>query len=99
AGLVAAIGRHGSVPLADLVASGVRFAREGAPVNAQQAYILDILAPIHNRRPGTRKLYAPDGETLGEEDVFRFPELAEALERFGAEGAEPFYAGDIAAAL
>ena len=27
--------------------------------------------------------------------MFRFPELAEALERFGAEGAEPFYRGEI----
>ena len=31
--------------------------------------------------------------------TFRFPELAEALERFGAEGAEPFYRGEVAAAL
>ena len=36
---------------------------------------------------------------LVEGDVFRFGELAEALERFGAEGAEPFYRGDIAAAI
>ena len=74
-------------------------AREGAPVNAEQAYILDILAPIHERLAGTRELYAPDGRPLREGDVFRFPELAEALERFGAEGAEPFYRGEVAAAL
>ncbi len=99
AGLERALERFGSAPLADLVGSGVRLAREGAPVNAQQAYILEILAPIHARLPGTRELYAPAGRPLGEGDVFRFPELAEALERFGAEGAEPFCRGEVAGAL
>ena len=99
AGLQRALERFGSVPLADLVGPGVRLAREGAEVNAEQAYILDILAPIHERLPGTRELYAPGGRPLREGDVFRFAELAEALERFGAEGAEPFCRGEVAVVL
>ncbi len=99
AGLELALGRFGSVGLEELVRPGARLARAGAPVNAEQAYILDILAPIHERLAGTRELYAPGGRTLREGEVFRFGELAEALERFGAEGAEPFYRGDLAAAL
>jgi gamma-glutamyltranspeptidase/glutathione hydrolase len=99
AGLVRALERFGSVALAELVGAGVRLAREGAAVNAQQAYILEILAPIHERLPGTRELYAPQGRRLREGDLFRFPELAEALERFGAEGAEPFCVGEVASAL
>ena len=66
AGLEQALARFGSVPLAELVRPGVRLAREGAPVNAEQAYILDILAPIHDRLAGTRELYAPEGRTLRE---------------------------------
>ena len=96
AGLVRALERFGSAPLADLVGPGVRLAREGAPVNAEQAYILEILAPIQERAPEARALYAPAGRTLREGETFRFPELAEALERFGAEGAEPFCRGEIA---
>ncbi len=99
AGLVRALELFGSAPLAELVGPAVALAREGAPVNAQQAYILDILEPIHVRLEGTRELYAPHGRTLREGEPFRFPELAEALERFGAEGAEPFYRGEVAAAL
>jgi gamma-glutamyltranspeptidase/glutathione hydrolase len=99
AGLVRALEAFGSMPLAELVQPAVALARDGAPVNAQQAYILDILAPIHDRLRGTRQLYAPTGEGLVEGDVFRFGELAEALERFGAEGAEPFYRGDVATAI
>ncbi len=99
AGLELALRRFGTVHSADLVAAGVKLAREGAQINAEQGYILDILWPIHRRLTETRELYAPRGEPLGEGDVFCFPTLAEALERFGAEGAEPFYRGEIAAAL
>jgi gamma-glutamyltranspeptidase / glutathione hydrolase len=99
AGLVRALERFGSAPLADLVGPGIRLARGGAPVNAEQGYILDILAPIHERLEGTRGLYAPRGRPLRVGDRFAFAELAEALERFGAEGAEPFYRGEVAAAL
>jgi len=99
AGLAHALERFGTLPLADLVGPGVRLAREGAPVNHGQAYILDILAPIHERMPGTRELYAPAGRPLGEGDHFRFPELAEALERYAAEGPDLFYKGEVAAAI
>jgi gamma-glutamyltranspeptidase/glutathione hydrolase len=99
AGLEHVLGRFGSVPLAELVGPGVQLAREGTLVNAEQAYILDILEPIHARLEGTRELYTPAGRTLREGELFRFPELAEALERFGAEGAEPFSRGEVARAL
>jgi gamma-glutamyltranspeptidase / glutathione hydrolase len=99
AGLELALERFGSAPLGELIGPGVRLAREGAPVNAEQAYILEILWPIHERLPETRGLYAPEGRPLGGGDVFRFPALGDALERFAAEGAEPFYRGEVAAAL
>ena len=99
AGLVEALRRFGSMPLAELVRSAIRLAREGAPVNHEQAYILKILAPIHERLPGTRELYAPQGRTLREGETFRFEELAEALERFAAEGVAPFYRGEVGARL
>ncbi|MFT3863528.1 MAG: gamma-glutamyltransferase [Solirubrobacterales bacterium] len=99
AGLVEALRRFGSMPLAELAAPAIRLAREGAPVNHQQAYILEILEPIHSRLAGTRELYAPDGRTLREGETFRFEALAEALERFAAEGVVPFYRGEVAAAL
>jgi len=99
AGLAHALGRFGTMPLEALAGPGIRLAREGAPINRQQAYILEILWPIHEHRPEARELYAPDGRRLGEGDVFRFPELAQALERFAAEGAEPFYRGEVAAQI
>jgi gamma-glutamyltranspeptidase/glutathione hydrolase len=99
AGLEHALERFGSMPMAALAGPAIRLAREGVRIDAEQAYILEILWPIHERLEGTRILYAPDGRRLGAGDLFRFPALAEALERFGTEGAEPFYRGDVAAAI
>ena len=99
AGLAHALARFGTMPAEALIGPGVSYAREGAPINRGQDFILEILAPIHELLAGTRELYVPDGRRLGEGDVFRFPELAEALERFAAEGAEPFYRGEVAARI
>ncbi len=99
AGLVRALERFGTMPLGALAGPAIRLAREGAPLNPQQAYLLEILEPIHSRLPGTRELYAPAGRTLRQGETFRFTELAEALERYAAEGAGPFYRGETAATL
>jgi gamma-glutamyltranspeptidase/glutathione hydrolase len=99
AGLAHALERFGTMPLSSLVVPGVELAREGAPINLGQSHILEILGPIHEHMPGTRELYAPRGKRLGEGDAFHFPELAEALERFAADGAEPFYRGEVAARI
>ncbi|MDX6632710.1 MAG: gamma-glutamyltranspeptidase / glutathione hydrolase [Solirubrobacterales bacterium] len=99
AGLALAAERFGTMPIADLTGPGIRHAREGAPLNAQQAYVIHILERIVTRLEGTRRLYAPEGQILREGEVFRFPELADALERFGRDGAGPFYDGDIGRAV
>jgi gamma-glutamyltranspeptidase/glutathione hydrolase len=99
AGLAAALERFGSAPLTDLTGPAIRLAREGAPVNAEQAYIFEILEPIFSRFEATRRLYLPEGRPLREGEVLRMPELAETIERYGEEGPEPFYRGELAAAI
>lgn len=99
AGLSMALERFGSMDLSDLIEPGVRFAREGAPLNREQAYVLHILEPIYTSTPEARAIYAPEGRIVSEGDLFRFPDLAEALERFAAEGSDAFYGGEVAAAI
>jgi gamma-glutamyltranspeptidase / glutathione hydrolase len=99
AGLELAVERYGSVPLAELAAPAARIAREGHTIAAEHAYFLAILEPILTRYDEAAAVYAPDGRLLGTGDTFRFGELGDAIERFGAEGAEPFYRGDVAAAI
>jgi gamma-glutamyltranspeptidase/glutathione hydrolase len=99
AGLAEALRRFGSIPMSELVRPAIAHAREGVVVNTEQAYIFNLLDPILTEFPETRELYAPEGRMLREGETFRFPELADGLERFAAEGPEPFYRGDIAAAI
>jgi gamma-glutamyltranspeptidase/glutathione hydrolase len=98
-GLAEAARRFGTMPLADLAVPGVRLAREGAEVTAQQAYLFRILAPILTAEPTGAAAYWPGGAPVPEGGRVRIPELAETIERLGAEGPESFYRGDIAAAI
>ncbi len=99
AGIDAAMGRWGSVPLAALAAPAAALAREGVPLTAQQAYVVEILGPILLTTPEVQALYTIDGRLLREGEAFRSPELGDTIDRLGADGAAPFYTGDLAAAV
>jgi len=99
AGVCEAQRRFGTIPLAELVAPAARLAREGVPLSPEQAYIVEILAPTVRSTPECAALFAPGGRLLGAGDRFRQPELGDALERLGHEGSEPFYTGEIGAAI
>ena len=45
-----------------------------------------LLEPILCRYPETAALYAPEGRLLAAGDVFRFPDLGDALEAIAQEG-------------
>ena len=95
AGLALALERYGSVPMEALTSPAARLAREGAPLNRQQAYVLRILEPIYTATAEAREIYAPEGRILAEGDVFRYPDLGDALERLGAEGAAALCSGEV----
>jgi gamma-glutamyltranspeptidase/glutathione hydrolase len=99
AGLCEAMRRWGTVPLADLAAPAARLARDGVVLNAGQAYVAEILAQLLKSTPEVAALWAPDGHILREGEQLRNPELGDALVRLAEDGPEPFYRGDIAAAV
>jgi gamma-glutamyltranspeptidase/glutathione hydrolase len=97
AGICAAHARFGSLPLADLVAPAVRLARHGVALNAHQTYLIELLSPIIASSPEARALFAAVSPRVGE--VLRLPAVADGLERLAAEGAAPYYTGEIATAV
>ena len=96
AGLELALSRFGSLPLSRLIEPAVEAARQGIEISSRQAYFLEILDPILTYSEEGAALYAPEGKILGEGDIFRFDDLATALELFAEEGSQPFYRGEIA---
>jgi gamma-glutamyltranspeptidase / glutathione hydrolase len=99
AGISAAARRFGRMELPDLAAPAVRLARQGVELNAEQGYVLEILTDIVTSTPECAALYAPAGRLCQVGELICQPELADALERLGSEGPDPFYRGDIAAAV
>ena len=99
AGVCAAVERWGTMTLAQLTAPAARAAREGVTLNAGQAYVAEILADLLTSTPECAALWAPDGRVLREGELLRNPELGDALDRLGSDGAQPFYRGDIARAV
>jgi gamma-glutamyltranspeptidase/glutathione hydrolase len=99
AGVCTAAERYARLPLSALVAPAVAHARAGVVVNAQQAYLFEILEPICHATPAARELYQPAGHRPRIGDTHRDPVLADALERLARDGAAPFYTGDVAAAV
>ncbi len=98
AGVCEAAARWGSASVGELAEPAAALAEQGVTINAEQAYVAEILAGILESTPECAALWAPGGRVLREGDVLVNRELADALRRLGAEGADPFYRGDIAAA-
>jgi gamma-glutamyltranspeptidase/glutathione hydrolase len=96
AGLWEVAERLCTMPFAELAAPAIRFAREGVRVTPELAYIFTLLEKIVTYFPEASVLYAPEGELLGAGDMFRFPDLADALERLAAEGPGSIYRGETA---
>jgi gamma-glutamyltranspeptidase/glutathione hydrolase len=98
-GLEEAMRRWGSLPLSELAAGAAALARRGVALTEVQAYLFEILEGIVLSTAEAAALFAPAGRALREGEVFASDELAETIERFGAEGAAPFVTGDLAEAM
>lgn len=88
--------RFGSLPMADILAPAIRYAREGFPVSELIAHYMKIGAGRLEKYPGFRDTYMPGGETPAKGEIFRNPDLAGTLEKIATGGREAFYKGDIA---
>jgi gamma-glutamyltranspeptidase/glutathione hydrolase len=98
-GLAETLRRFGTVSLGDLTAAPARAARDGVEVVPMQAFLFTVLEPIVTSTPECAAIYAPEGRLLREGDTIRLPELADLLDRLGAEGPGFLYRGDVAAAV
>lgn len=99
AGLAEALARFGTRSLGDLTAAPARAAREGVEVTPMQAFLFTVLAPIMRSTPEVAALYEPEGRPPRAGERLRLGELADLLDRLGAEGPAFLYSGDVAGAV
>ena len=98
-GLTEALERFGTVRLGDLTGAPARAAREGVEVVPMQAFLFEVLEPILTSTPECAAIYAPNGRLLAEGDLIRLPDVADLLDRLGAEGPGFLYDGEVAHAV
>ncbi|MCB9231701.1 MAG: gamma-glutamyltransferase [Bacteroidia bacterium] len=85
----------GQLPLSEVLAPAIRFAREGALVDDFQQHDLHLLTNILSLDPLARPLFFKNGSTLKEGDQFVMPGLASLFEALVREGADFFYKGEL----
>lgn len=86
-----AIRQHGRLPLAEVCQPAIRLAREGFEVPANLARVWSRRVPVLQRNPVATKLFLKAGGLpYREGDVFRQPELADALALYADGGADRF---------
>ncbi len=89
-------GKFGKLPMKDVLAPAIRYAREGFPLTELIAYYWEIGGQHLKEYPGFADIYLPGGHAPGKGEVFANPRLAATLELIAAGGRDVFYRGEIA---
>jgi len=97
-GWVALLDRHGSRPLADLLAPAIGFGIDGFPVSPEFARDLVTIEPMVRGQESAEALY-PQGTPPAEGATLRRPDLAATLQGIAASGRDAFYSGAVAAQI
>ncbi len=89
----------GKLPMAEVLAPAIRYAREGFPLTELIAHYWDLNAAGRRDQPGFSETFLPDGRAPRKGEVFRNPGLADTLEELAAGGRDAFYEGRIAGVI
>lgn len=86
----------GKLPLNDVLAPAIRYARDGVRVTEMQHRALRLLAPILRHTDRCQQLMAPGGHIPEVGSTLSFPDTASFLETLPKGGLAAFYEGEIA---
>jgi gamma-glutamyltranspeptidase/glutathione hydrolase len=92
-------GRFGKLPMKDLLAPAISYARDGFPVTEVIAEGWARNAQLLKDYPNFAATFMPSGRAPAKGEIFRNPLLADTLTRIAEGGREAFYKGDIAARI
>ncbi len=89
-------GRYGQLPMQQVLAPAIAYAREGFPVSEYIAYLFAIYEDRLGHYPGFADTFMPGGHVPKKGEVFKNPRLVNTLEAIAEGGRDVFYKGDIA---
>ncbi|MEL6366836.1 MAG: gamma-glutamyltransferase [Pseudomonadota bacterium] len=88
--------RYGKLPMSEVLAPAIRYAREGFPVSELIAFYWERNARVLSQYPGFSETFMPDGKTPAKGQMFRNPRLASTYSAIAEGGRDAFYSGPIA---
>ncbi|MFQ5707800.1 MAG: gamma-glutamyltransferase [bacterium] len=88
--------KFGKLPMTDILAPTIKYAREGFPVSELIAYYWQRSVPVLQKWPGFKETYMPNGRAPRKGEIFKNPNLGNTLEKIAKGGRDVFYKGDIA---
>jgi gamma-glutamyltranspeptidase/glutathione hydrolase len=88
--------RYGRLPIKEILAPAIRYAREGFPVSELIAYYWQANVETRKDFPGFAETFMPGGRAPRKGEVFRNPRLADTYEKIAEGGRDAFYRGEIA---
>jgi gamma-glutamyltranspeptidase/glutathione hydrolase len=89
-------GRFGKLPIKEILAPAIRYARQGYGVTEVIAYYWQQNAASLEGYPGFKEVFMPDGRAPRKGEVFVNRRLADTLEEIAAKGRDVFYKGHMA---
>lgn len=89
-------GRFGKLPMTEILAPAIDYARRGFPVSELIAHYWALNAGRLERFPGFRKTFMPGGRAPAAGEIFRNPDLARTYENIARGGRDAFYRGPLA---
>ncbi len=92
-------GRFGKLPMSELLAPAVQYAREGFPVSEVIAQGWRSGETVFADQPGFRETFLIDGKAPKKGDIFQNHRLAKTLEKIGSHGRDEFYRGETARSI
>ena len=88
--------RFGRLPMRDLLAPTIRYARDGFPVSEVIAHYWELGGRRLREQPGFTDTFLPGGRAPRKGELFKNPALADTLEKLAADGRDAFYRGELA---
>ena len=91
--------KFGKLPMKQILAPAIRYARDGFPVSELISYYMGRSADLFDdpkQYPNFKETYTIDGHAPRVGEMFRNPALANTLERVAKKGRDGFYTGDVA---
>ncbi|UCE18892.1 MAG: gamma-glutamyltransferase [Gemmatimonadota bacterium] len=88
--------RFGNLPLKEVLAPAIRYARRGFPVSELIAYNWELGLQARQEYPGFPETFSIDGRAPRKGEMWHNSQLANTLEKIAQDGRDAFYRGEIA---